>query len=81
MSRMTTLWKKKGGSQPQTRLEKRISTIPTYELTLWTETLLYGIGKSIAGLGPKTIESYAEATENAEALLAVCKELEKRHRE
>lgn len=78
---MTILWKKKDGPQPQTKLEKRISTIPTSELTTWAETLLYGVGKSVAGVGPKTDYDYAEAVENAEALLAVCKELEKRNNE
>jgi gamma-glutamylcysteine synthetase len=75
---MTILWKKKDGPQHQTKLEKRVATIPTSELTLWTETLLYVIGKAIAGSGPKTAEHYIEATANAEALLAVCKELETR---
>jgi hypothetical protein len=42
------------------------------------ETTLYGIGKNIAGLGPKTIENYLEAEENAEALLAIVQELKKR---
>ena len=58
-----------------------MSKIPTSELTLWTETLLYSIGKEVAGIGAKTSQTYAEATGAAEALLAICKELEKRHNE
>ena len=81
MSLMTTLWKKKDGPQPQTKLEKRIAAIPTSELTIWTESILYTVGKAIAGSGPKSSERYAEATEGAEVLLAVCRELEKRFNE
>jgi hypothetical protein len=43
--------------------------------------LLYSIGKDVAGLGAKNSQTYAEATSAAEALLAICKELEKRHNE
>jgi len=78
---MTTLWKKKDGSQPQTKLEKRIATIPTSELTMWAESVMFGIGKSIAGSGTRSAEQYADAVEHAEALLAVCKELQVRHRD
>lgn len=80
MSLMTTLWKKKDGSQPQTKLEKRIAAIPTSELAMWGESLLFVVGRGIAGSGPIHGGRYTEAVENAEALLAVCKELEKRHR-
>jgi hypothetical protein len=76
---MTILWKKKAGHQPQSNLEKRVSKIPTSELTVWTETLLYSIGKEVAGIGAKNAQTYAEATAAAEALLAVCRELESRH--
>lgn len=52
--------------------------LQTFDLIMWVETTLYGIGKAVAGGGPKTIEDYMEAEENAEALLAVIQELKKR---
>lgn len=52
--------------------------IGTAELIGWVETTLYGIGKSLAGLGAKGPENYLEAEENAEALLAIVRELKKR---
>lgn len=70
---------KKAGQPQPTKLQKRIATIGTAELVTYVETTLYGIGKNIAGLGPKTIENYLEAEENAEALLAIVQELKKRH--
>ena len=45
---------------------------------MWVETTLYGIGKSVAGLGAKTADDYAIAEENAEALLAIIQELKRR---
>ncbi|CAB4123718.1 hypothetical protein UFOVP45_13 [uncultured Caudovirales phage] len=75
---MKIFQKTKDGSQPQTRIEKRVSTIGTTDLVIWAENSLSSIGKNIAGLGPKTYESYAEAELGAEALLAIVRELKKR---
>jgi hypothetical protein len=71
------IFKKDGNPQP-TKLQKRISGLQTHDLVMWVETTLYGIGKSVAGLGAKTAEDYAIAEENAEALLAIIQELKRR---
>lgn len=68
----------KDGPRQQSKLEKRVSGIGTTELITYVETTLYGIGKAIAGRGEKTEQSYLEAEENAEALLAVIRELKRR---
>ena len=69
---------KKAGQPQPTKLQKRIASIGTSELVTYVETTLYGIGKNIAGTGPKTDSSYLEAEENAEALLEIVRELKKR---
>lgn len=69
---------KKAGQPQLTKLQKRISGLQTFDLVMWVETTLYGIGKAVAGGGQKTVESYIEAEENAEALLAVIQELKRR---
>jgi hypothetical protein len=68
----------KDGPRQQSKLEKRVSGIGTHELVTYVETTLYGIGKALAGRGEKTEETYLEAEENAEALLAIIRELKKR---
>jgi len=74
---MMKILKKAGQPQP-TKLQQRVSKIGTTELITYVETTLYGIGKSLAGLGTKTAETYLEAEENAEALLVIIQELKKR---
>lgn len=71
------IFKKDGQPQP-TKLQKRISGLQTHDLVSWVETTLYGIGKAVAGLGAKSVEDYAVAEENAEALLALIQELKRR---
>lgn len=46
---------------------------------MWMENALYTIGKNVAGLGQKSPEQYEEALIGAEALVAIVKELKKRH--
>lgn len=70
---------KKAGQRQLTKLEQRVSKIGTADLVMYVETTLYGIGKNIAGSGAKSIENYMEAEENAEALLAIVRELKNRH--
>lgn len=70
---------KKGGHPQPTKLEKRIAGIGTSDLITYVETTLYGIGKALAGRGEKSAVTYVEAEENAEALLAIIRELKKRH--
>ena len=69
---------KRDGKPQPTKLQKRISGLQTHDLVMWVETTLYGIGKAVAGMGAKTVESYAVAEENAEALLEIIRELKRR---
>jgi hypothetical protein len=77
---MLTLWKKKDGHQPQnqSKLEKRVASLPTSDLVMSVETALFSIGKNVAGVGRKTPQNYEEALWGAEAVLAMCKELKRR---
>lgn len=75
---MMTLWKKKDGPLPQSKLEKRIASIPSMELTIWAENTAASVARAIAGRAEKSPELYEDAEQNAEALLLICKELKKR---
>jgi len=71
--------KKQGGHQPQTKIQKRISRLPSAELVLWAENALYVIGKEITGWqrsGDKELLMDSEL--GAEALLEIVKELKRR---
>jgi hypothetical protein len=71
--------KKKDGSQPQTKLQKRVGMISTPELVTWAENSLFVIGKNVTGW-MKTKEGFLldEADLGAEALYAITQELKKR---
>ena len=71
--------KRRAGNQPQSKLEKRVSTIGTTDLIIWAENCLSTIGRNVAGLGDKTPERYAEALLGADALVAIIKELQRRN--
>jgi hypothetical protein len=76
---MKIFQKKKDGSQPKSRIEKRVSTIGTYDLILWAENALYVIGKEITHhQRDKDSNALYEAELGAEALLAIVRELQKR---
>ncbi len=76
---MKIFQKKKDGSQPQTKLEKRIAGISTSDLVVWAENALYVIGKELTHhMRDKTDTSLYEMELGAEALLAITKELKKR---
>lgn len=68
----------KGGNPQPTKIQKRISNLPTHELVMWSENALFVIGKNLAGVGSKGPENYEEALEGAEILVAICQELKKR---
>lgn len=70
---------KRAGRQPQSKLEKRISTIGTADLVIWAENCLSTVGRNVAGIGEKTAERYDEALMGAEALVAIVQELKKRN--
>jgi hypothetical protein len=71
--------KKQDGHQPQTKIQKRISRLPSAELVTWAENALFVIGKEITGWqrsGNKELLMDSEL--GAEALLEIVKELKRR---
>lgn len=68
----------KGGHRQLSKVEKRVAKIGTSDLITYVETTMFSIGKNIAGTGSKSIENYVDAEEQAEALLAIIRELKKR---
>lgn len=76
---MKIFQKKKDGSQPQSKLEKRVASISTPELVAWAENALFVIGKELTHwLRNKEAIRLEDAHLGAEALLAITKELKKR---
>jgi hypothetical protein len=76
---MMILRKKQGGHQPQTKIQKRISKLPTPELVSWAENALYIIGKEITGWQRSSNKELLMDSElGAEALLEIIKELKRR---
>jgi hypothetical protein len=71
------IFKKDGKPQP-TKLERRVSSFGTYDLVIWVETSLAHIHKNVAGVGMKRLEQYDDALLEAEALVVIIKELQKR---
>jgi len=72
------IFKRDGNPQP-TKLQKRISGLPTYDLISWVENSLYVIGKEVTRhQRERNIESLYEMELGAEALLAIIQELKKR---
>jgi hypothetical protein len=69
---------KKAGHPQPTKLQKRISGLPTSEIIIWTENYLAEIGKHVAGLGEKTPERYSDALQAAEVVVDLVSELHKR---
>jgi hypothetical protein len=76
---MTIFKKKTDGYQPQTKLEKRVASIPTPELVTWAENALFVIGKEVTGwLRTRDVALLEEADLGAEALYAITQELKRR---
>ena len=76
---MKILTKIKAGNQPQTKIQKRVASISTSDLTLWAENALFVIGKEITHhQRHHNIDALLEAELGAEALLAITQELIKR---
>jgi hypothetical protein len=76
---MMILRKKRDGYQPQTKIQKRISKLPTPELVSWAENSLFVIGKEVTGwlrTNEKTLLNEAEM--GAEVLYEIIKELTRR---
>ena len=74
-----TFWKKKAGHQPQTKIQKRISKLPSSELVAWTENALFVIGKEVT-TWMRTNEKHLlnDAEMGAEVLNEIIKELKRR---
>jgi hypothetical protein len=72
------MWNK--SKQPQqSRVEKRVASIPTDDLVSWSEQALFGIGRHLTSWQKnRNIQDLDEAEVAAEALYAVVRELKKR---
>lgn len=76
---MMIFQKKKDGSQPQSKIEKRVANIATPDLVIWAENALFVIGKEVTGwMRTKEAALLDEAALGAEALTAIINELKKR---
>lgn len=69
---------KKAGPRQRTKLEKRAASFGTSDLIIWLETLLPTIGKSVVHHQRDGVESLVDAENNAEAVLAIIRELKTR---
>lgn len=71
--------KNKQIAQEQTKIEKRVASLETRELTKWVDQTLFTIGKNVISWERTgEPEMLSEAELGAEALQAVIKELVKR---
>jgi hypothetical protein len=72
--------RKKQDGPTQTRIEKRVASLPTSDLVEWTETSMFTIGKYLnewtKSKDPVALE---EVLLGAEAFYAIAKELKKRN--
>ena len=63
------------------RIARRVSRIPTIDLTTWTDQAIYSLGRSLSAYERERSETALnELEEGAEALHAVVHELNKRMR-
>jgi hypothetical protein len=71
--------KRTAGSQPQTKIQKRVSRISTPDLVTWSENALFVVGRELTGyLRTHDKALLEEANMGAEALHAITQELIKR---
>lgn len=72
---------KRKEERERTKLEIRVSKLPTADLVQWAEQALYGIGRSLSTYQRSTEneEFLDEAVMGAEALHVVLKEVAARH--
>lgn len=71
--------KTKDGSQPQTKIQKRVAGISTPDLVTWSENALFIVGKEITNyLRTRNVDALYEADLGAEALYAITQELKRR---
>ena len=74
---MMKILKRDGKPQP-TKLQKRISGLPTHELVIYVETLLPSFGRNVVHHHRDGLVALLEAERDAETLSAVIQELKKR---
>jgi hypothetical protein len=72
-------WRKE--ERERTRLEERVSKLPTADLNHWCDQALYSIGRNLSGFqrAPEQVELLEEARIGADALLVVLTEIKSRH--
>lgn len=77
---MKKLFKKKPWTKPfSEKVAKRVSKIPTGELTMWAEQAMYELGRSLSSYDRSREPQYLEqALAGAEAVHAVVEELSNR---
>ena len=77
---MVSFKRKKNWDKPfSEKIAKRVSRIPTGELTMWADQSLYEIGRCLSNYErSRTPDSMKELADGAEALHAVIHELNKR---
>lgn len=69
---------KKAGLQQPTKIQKRVASLPTYELIVWVEANLPSIGKAVVHHQRDGVEVLKDAQTNVEVLTAIIEELQKR---
>jgi len=73
------MFKQKMYERKVTKVQKRVSSLPTQELLTWADQVLYSIGKNLAGWqrsqNPQTLE---EARLGAEVIQAITETLTER---
>lgn len=73
--------KKNRPEREQTKIERRVASLSTHDLTGWADQALFGIGRCMSDWSRHgNPDSLEEATLGAEALKAVIDELNKRHK-
>jgi len=76
---MTIFRKKQDGHRPQTRIEKRVSSLSTPDLVSWAETSLYSLGRNLQEWNRNgNDDALDEFLLGAEAYLAIAQELKRR---
>lgn len=70
------------GHTPRTKIEKRVSSLPTYELVPWAEQILNTLSRNVSAWNRDNHPFYLEDSQkNVEALTAIIKILGERTNE
>jgi len=62
------------------KLDRRVSTLPTHDLVPWAEQCIYAIGRGLSDYSrdPSQVHMVIEAEQGAETLLVLIRELKAR---